>query len=120
MNNVVGEGGNIGFDYQMCRDSIANLAVADIIFDWMRGRRAPGHDEATTWESPGTCAQVTQTEPEMSSAVFVISPVDHWEGMKVNLKAVRRAARSLMSESRQRQTDHFTVQFRSVQTFVTS
>jgi hypothetical protein len=31
MNNVMGEGENIGFDYQMGRDSIAILAMADIV-----------------------------------------------------------------------------------------
>ena len=60
MNNVVGEGGNIGFDYQMGRDSIAILAVANIVFDWMRGEERPATmTNARTWESPDTCAQVT-------------------------------------------------------------
>lgn len=37
MNNVVGKGGNIGFDYQMGRDSVAILAVGDIVFELMKG-----------------------------------------------------------------------------------
>jgi len=38
MNNVVEAGGNIGFDYQMGRDSIAILAVADIVFELKSAR----------------------------------------------------------------------------------
>ena len=58
--------------------------MADIVFGLMRGRRAPGYDEARTWESPGTCAQVTHidrtgNESFQSSAVFIISPVGHEE-----------------------------------------